>query len=372
MPVSAQVNNPKPAPSLDGYFMRASVMVDGGVTSAAKADSWVAMCSGIHETFDAYIAAQPWLEPDAPAEFVSEVRHRDTSDGAIKAVRLWISLNDPQHDLPGDLRIIRFCTQDQRGYLPVTAAEVRNKVDSPVVEVLDFEGEVYCEPGSAIVGSATYYYSWSDGQGRWVSGLGRNWVYQPNPDRLVSGEVEFRCVEILTEPDRVALLAERVPDSSVNINPSVKGLTGLDAWLWYDFTAGSDITLAVTVEARGGTWPLTVRAWIDEVMWDVDCTTNCAYRGSAKGFDTSGHEYATDYEDSIWDPAPAYDGGGESAEEALHTHVYRTHGDYTLSTATVWKGSYEFGGILNELDPVIVADSYSFPVISVVSDLYDR
>ena len=118
-------------------------------------------------------------------------------------------------------------------------------------------------------------------------------------------------------------------------------------------------------------------AWVDRVSWDVDCEASCEYRGSEAGFEASGFDYTLDLPDSfdlfsdpaLLAPATIYDGGGPSDDGAAASHQYRTKGDYTLSTATVWRGYYDLFGVIYPYDPVMVANSVGYQVIEVRSRL---
>ncbi len=132
---------------------------------------------------------------------------------------------------------------------------------------------------------------------------------------------------------------------------------------------------ATTVSAAGESWTVTAFAWIDQVMWDIDCVSACAYKGMAAGFDASGYEYVLDFADTLNSPAPNYDGGIEADGRSAFEHVYQQIGDFTLSTAAQWRGWYFVTssdgdvGPRNYYDPVIVAEGYTFPVVSVRSEL---
>lgn len=77
------------------------------------------------------------------------------------------------------------------------------------------------------------------------------------------------------------------------------------------------------------------------------------FRGMASAFNFAGYDYLLDLPDSydlasepaVLAPASTYDGGAGTEDGAAATHVYRTEDGYTMSTATVWRGFYEFLGV---------------------------
>ena len=151
----------------------------------------------------------------------------------------------------------------------------------------------------------------------------------------------MECMEIVPgDPADFAHVTELVPSTQDNLNPRVTGLTGLATWLWYDFSQPDTHLLEtqVSVAARGTTWTLDMVAWVDEVWWDIDCQAACDYHGARAAFDESAIDYVLDLPDTLEQPVPDYDGGEEGDGQAAAEHLYRTKGDYIVSTATVWRG----------------------------------
>ena len=171
------------------------------------------------------------------------------------------------------------------------------------------------------------------------------------------------------DPADFAHVTELVPSTQDNLNPRVTGLTGLATWLWYDFSQPDTHLLEtqVSVAARGTTWTLDMVAWVDEVWWDIDCQAACDYHGARAAFDESAIDYVLDLPDTLEQPAPDYDGGEEGDGQAAAEHLYRTKGDYIVSTATVWRGVYTFLGVTYYYDQVVVTTARPYQVVEVRS-----
>jgi hypothetical protein len=69
-----------------------------------------------------------------------------------------------------------------------------------------------------------------------------------------------------------------------------------------------------------------------------------------------------DFPDSPGEIAAFYDGGGPSDDDALAIHLYEEKGDYTVATATVWRGYYVSLGVPYLYDPVVVVTSRPYEV----------
>ncbi len=260
------------------------------------------------------------------------------------------------------------------GYKPATRWLV-DAIDNPgPIVVITAEGETTCDYGEVLISDAFYYFSpFGDG---WISGFGKNWeeVFGLVEGFEVRGEVELFCLEIVDETHDAVNVSSAVPTVQVNHDPLAEGLTGIDTWLWYDFTrpgAISELTLSESIDAYGRLWTLDAFAWIDWIGWDVDCLVDCNYRGMLIDFDTSGIDHTIDFADTTHSPAPRYDGGNNAEGEAAATHVYEAKGDFDLSTITVWRGYYVFNGLTTLYDPVVVADSVLYDVVEIRSVLGD-
>lgn len=143
-------------------------------------------------------------------------------------------------------------------------------------------------------------------------------------ERLVRIDVETgertvlssRCprpgtARVAVDPPRDEEVLRHVPfgDQPVGVNPRIKGLTGMQTWLWY---AGSTAPRRVSLSLNGYAVEASVRP--------------VAYR-----FFVAGRERAT-YRSS----RP----GTESRPAA--THVFRHRGSYVLAVEVDWRGSYTF------------------------------
>jgi hypothetical protein len=76
-----------------------------------------------------------------------------------------------------------------------------------------------------------------------------------------------------------------------------------------------------------------------------------------------------DLPDTQTSPAPVYDGGSGTEDDHATAYMYETKGDYTLATATVWRGISTFQGISTPYAPVLVVDSVPFQVCELVGVL---
>ena len=253
------------------------------------------------------------------------------------------------------------------GWLSTTDSLIELVEDGHELIQVNVDGDdINCEYGDVSVVQSTYYF-WG---GSWVWLRGINWVENPSGGILVSGDLNFRCLEIFENFTDVAQITEAVPTTQTNVNPLFDGLTGLDTWLWYDFSQLTSRELGpytVAISSRGQTWTLTTFAWVDKVMWDVDCVSACTFRGMLTEIDQTKFDYVLDLNDTEVRPATIYDGGAGTDDGAVAKHLYETKGDYVISTATVWRGYYEHNGFRVNYDPVVVADQRDYTVIEIRS-----
>jgi hypothetical protein len=232
-----------------------------------------------------------------------------------------------------------------------------------VVEVTA-EGPTQCSSRQVLIASASYY--WNYYEDRWDYSFGTDWAESYWNDSSITADMVLRCVDIV-EPENpdFADVAADVPSAQVNYNPLVIGLTGLDTWLWYEFTTPNTYSLGpktVTVNAYGKDWTLTANAWVDAIHWDVDCENQCDFRGSVAEWDDSDMDLTYDFPDTPGEIAASYEGGGPSDDDALAKHLYEEKGMYTVATATVWRGYYVSLGVPYLYDPVVVVTSRPYEV----------
>ena len=179
-----------------------------------------------------------------------------------------------------------FCTTiHEDGWLVASADELAN--DSRFVDITVI-GPIACDSGQLLMIQSGYYY-W---RGTWRSSYGVDWTETFSGGiPKASGTYQMDCMNIVPGgPAAFDDLVESVPTAQDNVNPTVTGLTGLDTWLWYDFTSPDSHSLVtkITVSARGTTWTLDMTAWVDEIMWNIDCEADCEYHGSLIAFDSIG------------------------------------------------------------------------------------
>ena len=323
-------------------------------------------CPDIHDEIDNYNEPRPPL-PGMPPEEVIEI-HWPLSDAEVDLLYAYT-------DEDWTWRQIKDCTtMHHDGYKPATSALV-NLIENPgPIIKITAEGETTCDYGEVLISDAFYYYSPYSPE--WISGYGKNWeeVFHAAPGFEVHGELTLYCLEIFDEDYDVVKISDQVPTVQVNHDPLAEGLTGIDTWLWYDFTrpgATSQLTLQESVNAYGRDWVLDANAWIDWIGWDVDCVVDCDFRGMLVDYNVDQIDHIIDFDDTTHSPAPFYDGGTNAEGESAATHVYEVKGDYTLSTVTVWRGYYVFNGLTTLYDPVVVADSVLYDVVEIRSVLGD-
>lgn len=156
-----------------------------------------------------------------------------------------------------------------------------------------------------------------------------------------------------------------VPETVVRFNPSARGLTGLDTWLWYD--PGTDgwqeddghITASVTLDG----YETNAEAWLRGLTWDLG-------NGDSISYTIPGTELGP------LSPA-AYAAAVADEEDAPRSYMYETIGDYPVTLTAVWVGQYWFtddtGDVAGPfpLGTVDFSDSLLYNVIEVRSVLVD-
>lgn len=102
------------------------------------------------------------------------------------------------------------------------------------------------------------------------------------------------------------------------LNPSGKGLTGLQTWLW-DPNGGAPVSATVTLDAFTATATARPVRW-EWRMWDRGDTPNV-------------------------NPHPVVVSTSPGSEERpAGKYMYETNGEYTLTHTVVWTGSYTLSG----------------------------
>jgi hypothetical protein len=194
-----------------------------------------------------------------------------------------------------------------------------------------------------------------------------NWPIFDMIDDLLNEALFGHCLDVFVGVEDVAGFVETIPEPVLSVSPRREfgGITGMDTWLWYDFSDQSSyLTEASTSVGVPGVEPLSLtinaRAWVDRVMWDLD--------------GDGGWDRELDLPDT-WD-APASPGayrsagGSESAEGAAATYVYETTGVYPVRLGMVWRGIYTYSGMVNAVypyDPVTREITVGYPVAEVRS-----
>lgn len=337
------IASPRAESSFDGWSLSGTALDGQGRSEAIRKAA--SPCAEVHSLIESYNAAEPWSEPDS--SYASRITPINLSRYQIDSVQGWAGV-----EMSGAFET---CTNiHNTGWLPAGSGILS-------IAGVDDPG---CGYGELAFVRAHFLYRPESG-----------WAFAPGVNHTddfggfeISGSnpVEVICGRIFDESTDVAGFSESVPPVQVNHNPTVSGLAGVETWLWYDFArpnAPSSVSGSATIEARGTTWTLTARAWVDLISWDVDCTTQCDFRGMATAFEPSSPGgLFVDFADSPWGPAGEYDGGAGTEHGAAARHVYEESGVYTISTIERWRGRYAWSGVSYPYARVVVTGSRRFEV----------
>jgi hypothetical protein len=341
---------------LSPYAVNAELLVAGGRDGANEVIDMTSTCRGIHTDIDSYLEVPPDQSQYDIADWPDQIYHISISQAGLAVLDVVYGWRADQ---------VRYCTAlHEDGWLQADVSIV-DLAESPPGRILEVtvDGETHCSYGEVLIVNASYYFSHFSNS--WEYGYGSDWTESYFGGLTVTGNLIFNCLPIVDVTYDVAQTAEAVPSSQVNYNPLVIGLTGLDTWLWYDFSDPQSYQLGpLTAEvfAYGRTWQLIAYAWVDSVHWDLDCESQCDFRGMVAEWDDSGMDASHDFPDTAGQIAAVYDGGGPSDDDALAVHLYEEKGDYTVATATVWRGYYTSLGVPYLYDPVVVVTSRPYEV----------
>ena len=346
--------------SLDAWTMEGELLVGASQPIAESRGAYD--CGFFEQRIREYNAAEPWKDPDSSYVY-GYIEVPNISAYEIDSLEHYAADNwtPPQLEKWSTYQL-NFCMDVHTdGWTAADDSMVALAVDPRRLIQVTVNGEIECDYGQVLVVQSTYWFL--DGSWNWQGGT--NWVETPAVGVVISGDLNFECLEIFDSLTDVASIKEAVPTTQTNVNPLVDGLTGLDTWLWYDFSQITSRELGPytqSISSRGQIWSLTTVAWVDRVMWDVDCVVACTFRGMLAEVDESKFDHVLDMNDTAVSPASIYDGGSGTEAGAAAKHIYETKADYIISTATVWRGYYEFQGVRYRYDPVIVAQGRSYIV----------
>lgn len=346
--------------SLDAWTMTGELLVEADEGTATAQGAYD--CGFFEQRIREYNAAEPWSDPHATFSY-SYIVVPNISAYEIDSLQAYATENwTPPQLAKWSTYQLNFCMDIHTdGWIGADETMVDRAVDPHRLIQVTVNGEIECQYGEVLVVQSTYWFL----NGAWHWQGGTNWNESSGDGVLISGDLNFECLEIFDPQTDVAAINEAVPTTQSNVNPLVDGLTGLETWLWYDFSLIASRELGPFTEAissRGRLWSLTTHAWVDRVMWDVDCVAACTFRGMLSEIDESKFDYVLDLDDTAVSPASGYDGGSGTEEGAAAAHVYDTRADYVISTATVWRGYYEFQGVRYRYDPVVVAQGRDYTV----------
>ncbi len=354
--------------SLSAYSLDGTLLIQGGSGEAARVKSWP--CAEVRVAVREYLRGSLDDPDDEERSWRFMSYHNLTAEQALELI--------DATGVDASVSEIVFCTAITTDvWLPATSREIDLIVDPGRIIRVEVDGEVpTCEHGQVLMVSGTRWY----GEDGWTGGRGTNWTedFLSGPGLTVRGEFAFVCLTIFDGPVDAVDVASKVPSSQVHHNPLVRGLTGLETWLWYDFSQPNAATigpLTASVDALGTTWNLQAFAWVDRVMWAPECESDCVFRGMEAAFDGSGFsEYVLDLPDSRDGPAASYDGGAGVEGEAPAEHLYLRKGTHVVSTATVWRGFAQlvgngWVGAPFYYDPVVRSDAVDYEVAEVIGIL---
>ena len=350
---------PQGESSFDGWSLAGRALDGRGRSEAIRKAS--SPCAEVHSLIESYNAAEPWLGQrprpgtrldryfDDPGDvsYASRITPVNLSGYQIDSVQQWAGVDMGE--------AFETCTTiHNSGWLPA---------GSGILSIVGID-DPGCGFGELAFVQAHFLFQPDSG---WSFAPGTNLTDDFGGfDLSDSNPIEVICGRIFEEHTDVAGFSETVPPVQVNHDPIVSGLAGVETWLWYDFArpgAPSALSASATITSRGTTWTLTADAWIDLISWDVDCASQCDFRGMASEFDRSGLDGLTiDFEDSPWQPADEYDGGSGSEHGFAAGHVYEEGGAYTISTVEFWRGRYSWSGVSYPYARVVVAGSRAYSV----------
>ncbi|MGH9244281.1 MAG: hypothetical protein ACRD29_08180 [Acidimicrobiales bacterium] len=116
-----------------------------------------------------------------------------------------------------------------------------------------------------------------------------------------------------------------LPTDEVNINPRVRGLVGLETWLWYDEGMTVDVP---PVTIRG--WSVTTEVWVSEICWDMGYETD----------DFDGNDHLADE-----DVRCSTQAGTEDNPSTTWVYQWQCN-ECTVSMTVTWTGRYTVTGPL--------------------------
>lgn len=353
---------------LDGWVLEGSLLVPGG-RDAVRWHNRLP-CADVHEAIDAYNEGRLRVPADYSGEAPDALDHFLYSKDDIAALVAALAANG--QSIPAST--ISVCTHPQKGWTPMSGSVLSAWQDPRARTIGDPQG---CEIGDVLVVSDFFW--WDHETSRWISS---GWVDEfrgswseldtvgGRPFLVWMGAVEVRCLSLFTAQNDVANVVDLIPDQTVGLNPLGDGLVNLDTWMWVDFsTPNSTVVgpLNTSINRYGRTWNLTTTAWVDRVGWDMDCENSCTYRGPLEQYATWKHETEVDFNDTPDSPAAAYWAGEGTETGTLSTYQYRTKGEYTVSVATIWRGTWEYQGIQYTYPPVVVATPRPYHVNEIVA-----
>ncbi len=351
--------SPQGETSFDGWSLSGRALDGRGQSEAVRKAS--TPCAEVHSLIEAYNTSEPWIsetprrgtwldgyfDDRGDTSYATRITPINLSGYQIDSVQVWAGVDM--------FEAFETCTTiHNTGWLPA---------GSGILAIVGTD-DPGCDYGELAFVRAHFLYRPDWG---WSFAPGTNLTDDFDGFELAdSNPLEVVCGRIFPEDVDVAGFSESVPSVQVNHNPMLSGLAGLETWLWYDFDRAdspSSLVGTASIVSRGASWTLEAEAWIDLISWDVDCVTQCDYRGMASAFDGSSLDgLAVDFEDSVLGPADNYDGGTGIAGGFAAGHVYQERGVYTISTRESWRGRYTWSGVSYPYADVIVAGSQPFTV----------
>ena len=175
---------------------------------------------------------------------------------------------------------------------------------------------------------------------------------------------QYVCLEIFPDTFDKANFTEIIGDPGLDKSPHVSGLTGLETWVWHDFSQPEAAVMSRTFTAQLGNTPFEMVAtvWVDQIRWDFD---------GDRAWDV-----VIDPADTENEPASLPDyisvGGTDDADGNAGSFMFLRKGVYPVTIEVEWRGMYEFVEFPANngfYDPVIVTTTEDYRVCEVVGVL---
>ncbi len=189
---------------------------------------------------------------------------------------------------------------------------------------------------------------------------------------------EYVCLELFAGFEDHASFSEILFEPGFAKSPHVTGLTGLETWVWHDFSALVDdlssvrdgvgdrcawtISRPFVVDAQGLPLGVVATVWVDAVRWDLDGDGEWDVVADAPDTELEAASHAEYLEV----------GGGDDPDANAGTFTYLRKDVYPVAVEVEWRGIYEFvnyPGNQGFYDPIVVSSTEDYRVCELVGVL---